>query len=182
MEVSKVQVGDKVLTTKGYEAIYAFAHDNKPIRAQFLQIYTDMVKPLEVSDDHLIYLLDQDLPVPAASIRIGDYLLGENGGMVVSRVERVEREGLYAPLTPSGNIIVDGVVASCYVSLQQHAPVIMELQGSISTGLSHHFVIHTWLTPFRLVCTWIFNSICQSFDDDSGLAHVVRAGFHAYEL
>jgi hypothetical protein len=41
-------------------------------------------------------------------------------GNVVQKVEKLRAEGIYAPLTMAGTIVVDGVAASCYASTRSH--------------------------------------------------------------
>ena len=183
VEMPKLQLGDKILTTSGYEAIYGFAHNDTSSQAQFLQIYTRVgSKPLEVSGDHLLFVVGTTHPVRASSIRIGDTLAGEEDELIVSKVRKVKRKGLYAPLTPSGTILVDGIAASCYVSLQPHSPGNVELKGGLSTWLSHHFIVHTWLSPIRIVCVGISANLCSSYDSDTGLAHFALAGFSCFDV
>jgi hypothetical protein len=41
-------------------------------------------------------------------------------GNAVQKVEKFRAEGIYAPLTMAGTIVVDGVAASCYASTRSH--------------------------------------------------------------
>jgi len=41
-------------------------------------------------------------------------------GNSVQKVEKLRAEGIYAPLTMAGTIVVDGVAASCYASTRSH--------------------------------------------------------------
>ena len=58
--------------------------------------------------------------VYASEVEVGDRLLQRAGEGVeevqVVRVEEVEEEGAWAPLTTEGTLLVDGVLASCYAS------------------------------------------------------------------
>lgn len=182
VKMSKLQLGDKVLTTRGYQTIYAFAHNDTTTRAQFLQIHTvGGSKPVEVTENHLIFVVDKVHPIRAVSVRKGDVLKGAQGALIVSKVERVERQGLYAPLTATGTIIVDGVVSSCYIALDHHSTDYLKLTTGVSVPLSHHFIAHTWLSPFRVVCAGLYVDLCNSFDDDTGFARVAQAGFSVKE-
>ena len=52
-----LSIGDQVLTSIGYQAVYGQVHDSTPTSTEFLQMYTmGHNKPLEVTEDHLIYL------------------------------------------------------------------------------------------------------------------------------
>jgi len=41
-------------------------------------------------------------------------------GNAVQKVEKYRAEGIYAPLTMAGTIVVDGVAASCYANTRSH--------------------------------------------------------------
>lgn len=159
--IADVRVGDRVLTNKGdYESVYAFAHYSPNIRAEFLQIYTsDSKTPLEISKEHLVYLQGQAHPVRADAIRVGNNLLPSKR---VVKVQVVERLGVFAPLTKSGTIVVDGIKASAYADIgggrnaQGHPTII---------GLNSYFFIHMGLSPFRLYCG-VSELFCMSYNDD----------------
>ena len=98
----------------------------------------------------------------------------------MTKISHVQRNRLYNPLTPSGTIVVDGVVASAYVSFQEDAPEYVERQGRISTMVSYHNYIHLVLSPFRLICMMGSMSpglICTSYNDE-GLPPVVSFGMN----
>lgn len=89
----------------------------------FVQIYTSANKknPLEMSPDHVIVVDSKsDHPIRAATVQVGDVLNGETK-MEVTKIGTVPRKGVYAPPTPSGTIVVNGVVSSSYISLQNSA-------------------------------------------------------------
>jgi hypothetical protein len=177
-EMTDLQVGDQVQTPNGFSPIYGFAHSDTTTETIFLQICTEEngKRPLEVSGDHLVFLANNNTPVRADSIRVGHILANEAAGALVTSIGVVTRNGLYAPLTTTGTINVDGIVSSCYVSLQQGASEYVELQGGIRTFLSHHRMAHTWLAPIRMICMGISSSPCNSFDKETGLAHFVQLG------
>ena len=58
------------------------------------------------------------------SVLPGEFLLvSAYGGLVPSQVKRValvKRTGLVAPVTMEGNVIVDGVLSSCYAMITDH--------------------------------------------------------------
>lgn len=174
--------GDKVLTGNGYQTLYAFAHQDNQTQTEFLQIHTkaDGNNPLEITSQHFVFLVGKQHAVPAHSIRPGDILQSTEwpDGMVVAEVNTVYRNGIHAPLTRDGTVVVDGVVASCYVVLQSSSGEFIEFQGGISTGLSQHFFAHLSMTPVRMLCLGLSSDLCNSFDED-GLAYFVKIGFAA---
>ena len=123
-----------------------------------------------------MYIADKKNPVRADSVSPGDALQGENHNVPVVKVEVIYRSGLFAPLTPDGTLIVDGIVSSCYVSLQRDAKEHLELQGGVPTFLSQHTIIHMTLSPMRMVCIMgIGGEICKSYHE-GGLIPVVKLG------
>eukprot|EP00927_Polykrikos_kofoidii_P054784 TRINITY_DN49154_c0_g1_i1.p1 TRINITY_DN49154_c0_g1~~TRINITY_DN49154_c0_g1_i1.p1 ORF type:complete len:425 (+),score=40.74 TRINITY_DN49154_c0_g1_i1:76-1275(+) len=58
-------------------------------------------------------------PIPARHVRTGDRLLTNRPGEFASveEVEQIMMQGYHGPLTASGDILADGVLASCYVEL-----------------------------------------------------------------
>ncbi|CAB9497601.1 Extracellular metalloprotease [Seminavis robusta] len=178
-EMSKLRIGDHVLTSSGYAPIYGFAHDDTTTKASFLQIYTEnsSKNPLEMTGEHLVYLPNQSNPVRADSIKVGHVLANEADGARVTKIGKVTREGLYAPLTPDGTIVVDGIVCSCYVSLQTDEKEYVSLKGGFSTVFSQHVISHMWLAPVRMICLGVSTDLCDSFDGESGMAHFAELGF-----
>jgi hypothetical protein len=75
-----LQRGDKVLTKSGdYHPVYAFAHYHHTVQATFLQFHfsapstTRLNLPiLEITGGHLLFVQDQEKPVPARSVKVGD--------------------------------------------------------------------------------------------------------------
>jgi len=88
---------------------------------------TPIFSSLEVTARHMIFLEDDHqknnnrknrFPVPAESIRVGDKLLSGIAAtpIVVTRIDRIVRNGLVNPLTKDGTIAVTngGIIASTY--------------------------------------------------------------------
>lgn len=163
--MENLQVGDSVLTGSGkYSKVYTFGHLQKKTEATFLQIETAN-QTLEMTGEHLVYLSDKSNPVRADSVKIGDTLRGDAAPAKVTSIGSVTREGLYAPLTLEGSLVVDGIVASGYVSFQKDSPEYVQVNG-VNTGLSHHTYAHLGLAPYRLFCENIATgNICNSYDD-----------------
>jgi hypothetical protein len=90
-------------------------------------------------------VLIKNSPIRASQVKIGDML----GGNKVSQVKIVKRRGLYAPVTESGDIVVSGILASCYAAVLSH------------TSLNQHFGAHAFFSARRLVCAAKFE-ICEN--------------------
>ncbi len=76
--------------------------------------------------------------------------LGKGGTAQVMKIGTVLRSGAYAPFTMSGTIVVSGVTASSYVTLQQNSSVLVV--DGYRTPISMHWLAHVFQSPHRLVC------------------------------
>eukprot|EP00547_Thalassionema_nitzschioides_P006122 CAMPEP_0194214290 /NCGR_PEP_ID=MMETSP0156-20130528/15472_1 /TAXON_ID=33649 /ORGANISM="Thalassionema nitzschioides, Strain L26-B" /LENGTH=475 /DNA_ID=CAMNT_0038942519 /DNA_START=159 /DNA_END=1583 /DNA_ORIENTATION=- len=143
-----LKLGDRILVSHGtngtpkYEPVYSFAHYHETKEANFVVL---LPSKLELTPHHLIFIEGQNQPIPAALVRVGDVL---EGGSKVQKVRHVIRQGMYAPFTQSGTIIVNGVKVSNYVALQDLSPWFQV--GSIITPFSYHWLSHLFLVPYRL--------------------------------
>jgi hypothetical protein len=75
----------------------------------------------------------------------------------------VVRDGVYAPFTTSGTIMVSGVAASSYVTLHQENSSMLIL-GRWQLPLSIHWLCHTFQTPHRLVCFVMGTDYCRKVE------------------
>ena len=180
VEMKDLKVGDLVRSgydPNRYQKVYAFAHRQDDRRTEFLKIKTNntsQAAPLEITSDHLVFVDGKSNPVRAGSIKIGDILQAEQpSGAKVIEISNVSRKGLYAPLTQDGTLIIDGVRASSYVSLQENADEYVQLQGGLS-AMSQHDLIHLALSPFRIMCMGVSKQLCQSLGDDGMPRYVSR--------
>ena len=138
-----VELGESILVGGGrYEHIYSFGHRHDEIAAEYLQF---LPSKLELSPNHIVFV-ERKGPIPASLVQIGDTLVG---GQQVSVVRKVSRKGVYAPLTPSGTLVVNGVLASSYVAFQGSRVFMI---GSFPTGLSYHWLAHRLMLPHRIWC------------------------------
>jgi Hint module len=169
-----LKVGDHVLTGSGnFEPVYAFGHKNAGRSADFLQFQTASAK-LEMTGGHLVFLEGKINPVRADSIKVGDVLSGD--AATVKKIKTIRREGVYSPLTPSGSVVVDGIVASSYISLQKHSKEYVEMQGGF-TLMSYQDFIHMALSPFRMFTMGISSSMGNTYTED-GIPTFAAAGLN----
>ena len=70
---------------------------------------------LEVSADHIVYA--NGAAIHAADVKVGDRLAAETS---VLAIRQQHRQGLYAPVKISGNLLVSGACVSSYVALWKH--------------------------------------------------------------
>ena len=87
-------------------------------------------------------------------------------------IKSVTREGVFAPFTPDGTLLVDGILASSYVSMDPGSPENVNVLNSMGIMSQQDFV-HIGLSPFRLICQGMparfSETICRVNDDDDGL-------------
>jgi hypothetical protein len=173
--LNDLRINDKVLTDgTAYEPVYAFGHRNAYERVKFLQIFTSNSNesPLEITAKHLLFLAGKANPVTAESIQVGDALRTAHsnnavGTSTVTKIVTVEKEGVYAPLTASGNLVVEGIVASAYVALQETDHEDFVFAGGLR--IAHSTLVHWYLAPFRFMCmrgAASLSSICHFYNAD----------------
>jgi hypothetical protein len=155
--ISELEIGDVVLTVDAdgnlqFSPVILFLDRDPTARRQFYVIETESGAALTVTPSHLIFAdvrvsdgndvdtsdVENFEAVFASRVREGDYILvQQNGAMKPSRIVSIETKiysGVFAPLTSSGNVVVDGALASCYAVLE------------------NQFVSHAAFAPFRCQC------------------------------
>ncbi|XP_063979467.1 indian hedgehog protein isoform X2 [Diachasmimorpha longicaudata] len=133
--LSSLEVGEEIasLDSNGeivFSEMIAFLDYAPSSKRQFIRLTTFSGRQLTLTPSHLVPVEPKDLKIPsstfyAANVQVGDRILVRDddktrpGGSRVRwddvvEAELVLEEGLYAPLTREGTVIVDDVVASCY--------------------------------------------------------------------
>jgi hypothetical protein len=77
----------------------------------------------------------------------------------VTKISLITREGLCAPFTADGTIVVNGVQASACVSFQPSKS--QSEIGGMKT-ISWHAIEHAWMAPCCLFCTSAFPGRCKN--------------------
>jgi hypothetical protein len=175
-----IHVGDRILTgQQKYQAVYALGHYNPSKPAEFVQIQTsgeNSANVLEMTGDHLVFVQGKMNPVRADSIKVGDVLQGstmDESNKAVINVGTIQRNGLYAPLTMDGTLLVDGIKVSSYIGMQEGTSEYLELQGGIRVMSLHSFV-HTTLAPLRLLCMGVSSKFCKSYTEEGIQTYVAH--------
>lgn len=169
-----VMIGERVLCSsyngkQVYSDIIMFLDRNHHKEATFINIETADKASLTITSKHLIYVLNTNssdgyTSVFAEEIQVGQYVLVSNGvdrfkpSKVVAIATRISN-GVYAPLTTEGTIVVDGILTSCY--------------GVIS----NEYIAHAAFAPVRAV-HWLLQYISfpyYAIDTDSR-----KEGVHWY--
>lgn len=170
--MDELKIGDKVLGSDGqYTKIYSFGHYQPNVESKFLQIRS-ATHSIEISVEHMLFIQeDTALPakaVPAGSIKVGDYLVTEQGLSQVLLILNIKTRGAFAPLTTSGTIVVDGVLASNYVSRDWLPDTI--------TGQVLHWLQHGAVLPYRLFCKTV-GCENETYDKSMGFSPWVQFWF-----
>lgn len=148
VQIRSLQVGDYVLAGGGkFSRIYSFNHLDHRKPAEYLQIYmTGVPEPVEISELHMLWVNNK--MATAATVKEGDVVLYKERKAVVEKIKVVHRIGAYAPVTESGDILVGGVLCSCFFAILDHSPI------------GQHLATHAFLAPLRLLCSLVFN-VCE---------------------
>ena len=155
-----LQLGDKVKTSSDpdvFEAVYSFGHRDANSFGEFLQITTSS-GTLELSKDHMIFVVG-GRSLPASWIKVGDKL---DNGAIVEKISIVVREGIFAPFTPSGTILVNGIKASTFVAFQD-SPVLKV--GSLETPISYQWMAHASQFPHRFYCHHFGPCLTEAYNE-----------------
>uniref|UniRef100_A0A8C5M4I5 Hedgehog protein n=1 Tax=Leptobrachium leishanense TaxID=445787 RepID=A0A8C5M4I5_9ANUR len=133
--LSELQYGDKVLTADGTgqlapTEVLLFMHRDLHKLETFVVIEAaGHPFKLHLTLHHLVFVTRdrsrEYMPIFAHRVQVGDLIhVYVNGTQLlpskVIRVSMQEGVGVYAPLTTHGTLLVDGVLTSCYASLEHH--------------------------------------------------------------
>jgi len=172
-----LKIGDAVLTADGsYSKVYSFGHYDSNTKTEYLQIQVATDKyhhPLEITSEHLLYKhilqTKKKEAVPAGSIKVGDWIVAENGAPVkVSSIAKVSRVGAYAPLTTTGNVVVNSILASNYMSRMWVKDV---------PGQMLHYLQHGGTLPYRIYCT-VVGCHGEIYNKETGFSPWVMFWYH----
>ena len=174
--MTELNVGDRVLTSTGeFSEVYAFGHRKEDEPRMFYSIETeDSEQTLEVTERHLLYLAVQEHPIRTDALVVGDILSKQDGSTTrIQNIRTIYRQGFYAPLTKEGNIVVNGLKASSYVSFQGiESGAWCTFQNGWSTGVSQHQGAHIVAAPLRIYCSW---NKCESYTEQ-GMPRYIYLG------
>ena len=127
--MSQVRLGDRVQSVDSegnlvYSEVLMFLDREPEERSRFVELRTEEGAVLTLTASHLVYAGAPDCrqlecmrPVYAGNVEPGQNLMRRENSLVASTVLSVtssHHRGVFAPLTRAGNLVVDGVLASCY--------------------------------------------------------------------
>lgn len=159
--LSECKIGDLVLVgSNEYEPIYGFGHYNPSVRAPFLEIRTKKTT-LRVSSDHMVFV-SESRAVPASQLRVGNAIIESSGKKVaIVSIQTTTASGVFAPFTPSGKIVMDGVLSSCFVAMQDS-----ESLSFFGMHLSYQWLAHTFESLHRIVCYRLGSCSGETYNED----------------
>ena len=123
--VRNLQIGDEILVKHGlYEPIIDFLHALPKHEGARLIHAVHAMGRLSASAEHVVFVIDRNsqrsVSKAMEDVLVGDMLIDSRGQHheVTDVVEGISgSEGLFAPLTPSGAMIVDGMLMSNYAGV-----------------------------------------------------------------
>lgn len=156
-KLKDVKIGDVIQTGESeYEKVYAFGHFQPNQKTPYLQLFLEgNSDPLEVSEKHMVFV--EERAIPASHLKVGDRLT--SNGPIIKSIKHANGVGAFAPFTRSGTVMINGVKASSYVSLQNTE--YLEIAG-FSTGLTHQWAAHAFELPHRIWCLLQTDGVCSN--------------------
>lgn len=146
--IHAVSIGDLVqVSSTLFSPIISFSHREPNRRTQFLHLsfqhpaqLANTSHTIQLTSSHLLRRLDGTL-IPAGNLRIGDAVrvIHKSHVAFLISIRRVWRVGVYSPITEHGDLVVDGVIASCYTTsiraLAAHA-LLVPVRAAFRFGLA----------------------------------------------
>ncbi|XP_030768223.1 sonic hedgehog protein A [Sitophilus oryzae] len=125
--LSQLRVGESILATDPstkklvFSEVLLFLDYDPTQNRQFLHITLKSGRTLTVTPNHLVSLTDgrtvfAETLVVNQKLLVSDSVETLNEDIIIN-ITRVYRRGVYAPLTRAGTVVVNGIVASCYATV-----------------------------------------------------------------
>ena len=177
-----LELNDMVLTAKNtYEPVYSFGHRKPDTSFEFYQVLTARSEnALELTGNHMVMVLDSKGNAQATradNVKAGDTLLHveDQENVKVISVEKATKTGLYMPLTPSGTIVVNGLLASNYISISDTHPGVVE-HSQMFFPMNEQTLSHWWMSPARMLCMGVSSTFCSDGSESYSSAYEVSEG------
>ena len=212
VRMDELKIGDYVLSIHPttykpvYSKVYLWAHRDPHITATFLHI-THPRGHLHISANHLILTGDNNTPVPAHQLRVGDSInllyeqnnnndnkkekeRGDSHTLIsvhVLHIHTCTQLGYYTPFTNNGLIVVDNIATSVYCQFSTYSQSETSstwLCHTLTRGLVQQFGMHRVgqcvLTPVRVGCKLGMGSVLSRQMDTHSHIHKYCQWFHGH--
>jgi hypothetical protein len=152
VEMRALRIGDLVdVGGHQFEPIYSFGHFRPDASADYLIIKASSGASITISEHHLIYSNTMETFVKARSLQVGDELIDGAGKTIeVRSIKMIKSTGAFAPFTPSGKLVVNGILASTY-AVPFNTDESMKFFGGV-VQVSYQWMAHSFEFPHRLAC------------------------------
>jgi len=190
--MADLRLGDRVLVSMNnkYEPIYSFGHFATKAQAEFVQIRTTASTdtPLEMTPNHLLFVEKkegaQQEVIPASSVKVGDKVLtgGGTANVFVTSIQTITRtDGAFAPFTPSGTIVTNGIQSSCFATIQDDTAKITLGMSGTALPLNYHQLGVMFEAPHRLYCHLTRIKCTEETYNTEGMSVWVEKPLHGLE-
>uniref|UniRef100_A0A7E4VFJ1 Hint domain-containing protein n=1 Tax=Panagrellus redivivus TaxID=6233 RepID=A0A7E4VFJ1_PANRE len=131
--MDELEIGDMILSVEHgamvYSPVITFLHKKPSEEASFRLFETDDKRQIKLTDFHLIYVSNCKPNAGLSLVHAKDVKLGQcvqikrferNTRFYQSKIVKIEtvnEKGIYAPLTASGDLLVNSVLASCHSNM-----------------------------------------------------------------
>jgi len=150
VSMKDLQTGDEVLTIDqatgqtAFSPVYMWGHRDAETVSDFYEVSTESGSKLVLSTDHYMYVSEggcdgatfstaTTLSPRLVKVGQGAWVMKEDAPIcsAITDIKKAEHKGLFNPMTLTGTIVVDGVIASCYS--ESHAfPIESNLRAVMS--------------------------------------------------
>jgi hypothetical protein len=158
VRMADLTVGDEVLdASMQYVEVIGWLHRDERVEAEFWELKHE-TGSLLVTPDHMLFCPEAGDYVRAKDVRSLQTLFLD-GSFLRSKVESrgtVKRQGIFAPLTASGSLMVDGIHASCYASPDELPFRVSQTAGQLALAPYRHFGA-TFLPEIQDYCRTLYS-------------------------
>jgi len=172
--MKELQLGDRIQTASGkFEPVYSFGHYGPDQMGEFVRFILSTGDTLELSASHMVFIAGQSYPIPASMVKPEDVLqttATATAAFVQDIVRITKSQGVYAPFTTSGTLVVNGVICSSFIYP-------LETYYSNWFGWSMHALAHRWERWHRWYY-YLFQSMEESYTKE-GLSTWVAPYYEA---
>lgn len=166
VDMKDLQIGDWVLTNSRdnkddyYEPVYSFGHyeprlDTKtPVLTIHTTTTSSKTPPLQLSPTHMIQTPTQGF-VAAHTLKKGDTILhAKRHKEVIQSIQiSYKQDGLHAPFTPSGQLVVNDVQVSSFIAMTNYPKF-------------NQWLAHSFEFPHRVMCHYLGSCLDETYDDE----------------